>query len=320
MTVCSIILRGCTPLNRRIYAVLNLVCIVYVISISVTTTCVTLFYLVPDLCMDNYELFLLHRTMIGYLFILVTGHYITCIIEGLRSNPIVDSMNIKMADYHIRPTSENNLLLRRRLCNREREGIYNNCPDRTDTGGYCYPDGHCLFCKETVPARTHHCFLCERCVFKRDHHCFFMGVCIGKSNHKQFLYFTVSMATGTLYCLLLNAQYLQRHYDVTFSGPHSIVIVFFNTLFLLLQNVKLSTNFLGLFVLLYSCLGATIFSHVFLVKQLYNICNGQTTYEATLGITRYSHGGCIQNFKEVFNERWVLSMLVPGIHYIIDTT
>lgn len=311
MTVFSVMSGANVPPKTRIYAILNFVSIVYVIVITLSTTYVTLFHVVLESYKGKYDVIVTHRILISYVITMVTAHYITCIVKASGDKLKVNA-KFNMADDHTLSYSITSLFKRVRIT----EGISrkeSNC-EAQEQMEQC---GYCPSCKEIVPARTHHCFLCEKCVLKRDHHCFFMGSCIGKNNHQSFVFFTLFMSIATLYGFLLISHHFHLYFEVPFHGPHTVFTFFFETLISILYNKTRSTYFLVLFIQMYSCLGATLFSFWFLLRQLYNISKGQTPFEAKYGITKYSKGSCKKNYGDVFNGDWLLRMAVPGFDLLV---
>ncbi|KAH3851412.1 hypothetical protein DPMN_093893 [Dreissena polymorpha] len=257
--------------TRRVkyQAFMNIVCAVYMWTMTLLVTHVSFFHIVPD-CYEADNRVVIHRLAIWYIFTGTLGNYITCVFTK------TDAKTSERLEKQIK-----------------------------SHGRYC------LACEMQVPRRSHHCYLCESCIVKRDHHCFFMGVCIGRENHLYFIFFTLFMGIGTFYGLLLNAKYMHRLYGTQFHGPQTFVKIFFSLFASLLTGQLPSYRYMGLFILMYVSLAGTMISFGFFAWQMLVVLNGQTTYEAKFGVTRYSKGSYLGNLREVFNSRSLVSLLLP---------
>lgn len=270
MAFYSLIFRRGIPTRTRLQALMNLFCMIYFYTLTLMVTHVSFFFIVPHCYHGDDWTILKHRLCIWYLFTAVVGNYVTCIFKetSVRRRSEVDiSKNCEPDVVH-----EDNRVMKRKVRNRNEERRRKQ-------------ERMCRRCNITVAERTHHCVLCEKCVLKRDHHCFFMGVCIGEANHLYFIFFTLFMGLGTFYGMILLAKYLYFLYGIKFYGPQTFVSLFVTTILSLLKGKIPPFHFLGLFLLLYISLAGTLASSGFLFWHVLIVARGQTTHEATKGIT-----------------------------------
>ncbi|XP_052768130.1 palmitoyltransferase ZDHHC21-like [Mya arenaria] len=302
MGVLHVIFKKSVSRSMRLQALANVFCAVYMLTVTFIVTYVSFFHIVPG-CYSTTAVFW-HRLAIWYIFIGAIGNYITCIATktGIKKIPtITDSTSLQNGGQ--KTASE---VKESKTSKAHRNGRESAVPvSRRGRERFCLP------CDMQVPVRSHHCYLCEECIVKRDHHCFFMGVCIGRENHIYFIYFTLFMGIGTFYGLLLLAKYLNYLYHIQFQGPQTFLVLFFNTLIGLFRGQLPTYRFMGLFVLLYVSLAAMMVAFGFFAWQMMIVLKGQTTFEAKFGITRYSKGSYFANFRQVFNTRSLVSLLLP---------
>ncbi|XP_053390409.1 uncharacterized protein LOC128553277 [Mercenaria mercenaria] len=302
MAIYSLIFRRGVSSQIRLQALLNAVCAIYIITMTVMVTHVSFFYIVPECYGHDGMMIFKHRLGIWYIFTAVVGNYLTCIFTETGTKPEVNVSQGGKVEERDRHVPANCKIVKRKVrCKDERQGQIRRKKS----------EKFCRTCNIAVSLRTHHCFLCEKCVIKRDHHCFFMGVCIGKSNHVYFILFTLFMGIGTFYGLLLIAKYLYFLYGIQFQGPQTFFSLFFNTIVTLLQGRIPSFRYLGLFLMLYVSLAGTLVSFGFLFWHVVIVTRGQTSYEARMGITKYSKGTYMANIQQVFSRYNIISLLVP---------
>lgn len=298
MSVLTLLFRRDIPRSVWFQVWLNIACSIYMWTITLAVTHLTFFYIIPE-CHDGDELSIFkHRLFIWYIFTSVVGNYVTCIATETK---VKRMSNVKVKHPpESQPTVKQVGMTTQTVKRKKTASSVNNI-----NGKYC------ITCDIHVPVRAHHCYLCEKCVIKRDHHCFFMTVCIGKNNHLYFILFTLYMGIGTFYGLLHIAKYLHFLYGIQFHGPQTFLSLFLSTISALLGGKLPPFMYLSCFVFLYISLAGTLFAFGFFAWHMLITSRGQTTYEARNGIHKFSRGSILLNLKQVFNNNWIVSALVP---------
>lgn len=309
MGVYKLLYRSNVPSRVRLQAATNVVCTVYMTLMTLSVTHISFFYIVPECFYGNDVVIFQHRIAIWYLFTSALGQYFTCIFTDTSAHKQPNCV----CNGKVLPQDG----VKGIAINSKRSNEMSSAAITSQTKGG--KKRHCSKCKLYVPARTHHCYLCEQCILKRDHHCFFMGVCIGRDNHIYFIFFTLFMGFGTFYGMLLIAKYMYYLYGIQFQGPQTFLSLFYNTMNDLLHGKIPSIRYLALFILLYVSLAGTMVAYSFFFWQILIVCRGQTTYEASQGIKRFSKGSVLANFRTVFNKRCIVSLLVPFLDLVTDT-
>lgn len=309
--------RSKVPFRVRLQALVNLLCTAYMTFMTLCVTHISFFYIVPECYYGDDVTILKHRVAIWYIFTSVVGHYVTCVFTDTsvkRQDQVIFANNneVQTNNQH----SDNATLADGKKTNARRRET--NISE-TLTSAKRKRMVHCGECRMYTSPRSHHCHLCEQCIEKRDHHCFFMGVCIGRENHIYFIFFTLTMGMGTFYGLMLISKYLYYLYGIQFYGPQTFISLFFKTMTLLISGQIPSIRYLALFVLLYISLAGTMVGFGFFGWQILIVCNGQTSYEAARGITKYAKDSYLANFRSVFNCRSLVSMLLPFWDLVTDT-
>ncbi|XP_059149724.1 palmitoyltransferase ZDHHC22-like [Physella acuta] len=170
----------------------------------------------------------------------------------------------------------------------------------------------CSRCNQDAPPRSHHCTLCEHCVLRRDHHCYFSGSCVGHYNQRHFVLFLLYVICACSYAVYMQSSYLSKQENLTYFIP---LVAMWKTVtgqapklyFCILVHMYLST------VSLFASVG-------FISCQTYIILKGQTSYEASRGITLYQKRTVYDNFKTVFGTplQFVLTLFLPVRPHLAD--
>ena len=315
-------IRPGVPTRTRILAFGNMFSFFYMLATTLSVMRLSFFYIVPN-CYKEYDwVIFIHRAALGYIFISFYGNFVTCIYkDSAARRKMKDDRMVTLRNQSLNSVIKTKYLDSHSNLPRHRKKTLNNgmITKRSPTikqVGASLVTKTCDICKKDVPERSHHCVLCERCIYKRDHHCFFMGQCIGYNNQKYFIYFCLFMGSGTLYGALLIVQYMNFLFDVTFNGPHFFVTVLIDTLFSYLTGEGPNIKFLYLMILMYASLSASVFSYWSLCWQIRIALRGQTTYEYIKRIKTHSKATKLENFKECFGSKWVMSLFIPFIDLV----
>ena len=166
----------------------------------------------------------------------------------------------------------------------------------------------CDVCRLYKPPRAHHCVVCQQCILKRDHHCFLTGVCIGFRNQRYFVFLTFYTAVASFGGLAVELKYL---YDVCDAASSYTDYVLPLTIARWLAG-SVETHFLVMVFHCYSLVWIGPMSAGFFTWQLYIICMGITSNEATKGKDVAFPKSTFQNFRSVFGHCWALNFLFPA--------
>ncbi|XP_052811008.1 palmitoyltransferase ZDHHC22-like [Mya arenaria] len=300
MGIFHVLFKTSVSRRMRLQALANVFCAVLMWTLTLIGMYVGFFHIVPS-CYSTKAVFW-HRLAILYTFTGAIGNYLTCIVTKTDVKKIPTIKDSTSLQKDARTTAH---------------GVKGSETVDADVQESIVPvcgrgrERFCLPCDMQVPIRSYHCYLCEKCIVKRDHHCFFMGVCIGRENHIYFICFTLFMGIGSFYGVLLLAKYLNFLYHIQFQGPQTFLVLFFNILIGFFRGQIPTSRFMGLFVLLYISLATMIVAFGFFVRHMMLVLKEQTTFEAKFGVTRYSKGGCYDNFRQVFNARSLVSLVLP---------
>ncbi|XP_011057177.1 PREDICTED: probable palmitoyltransferase ZDHHC24 [Acromyrmex echinatior] len=142
----------------------------------------------------------------------------------------------------------------------------------------------CAACECLSPPRSWHCNTCDTCILKRDHHCVFTGCCIGYYNHRYFVMFLWYLFLGAAYAFYYGSLFIWSR--IPFEFPMSIIKMVF----------PVAIFFFGF--------DSSIDQFYLLLGVVGNESNRKDfTYNM----------GWKDNIREVFGERWYLTLLLPYI-------
>ncbi|ELU11089.1 hypothetical protein CAPTEDRAFT_153249 [Capitella teleta] len=185
------------------------------------------------------------------------------------------------------------------LCSRKTPSKALSTTEGDDHVGWTY----CALCMLQAPPRSYHCRICNLCVLKREHHCYFTASCIGFFNQRYFIILVFYLSLGCGYFMSLVLQYY-----ISTGAPWSAFV-------LPIASYQYLSNMLptGTFLLLVQFNIVAMIGSVcmaYFAWQMVVVYRGQTSYEATRGITRY-RADPTANFTSVFGAWWLLNFLFP---------
>ncbi|XP_072032162.1 LOW QUALITY PROTEIN: palmitoyltransferase ZDHHC22-like [Amphiura filiformis] len=166
---------------------------------------------------------------------------------------------------------------------------------------------YCTPCQQYIPPRCHHCIVCEQCVLKRDSHCFFTGQCVGHRNQRYFVVFLFYAAVAAFYAVL-GLSFISLHVGSFFSS-NIVYYIYPIATFMWMAGSLPGFVYLSL-TIFYMCITIVGGCTFLFCMHFYHALNGQTSHEATTGVTKYRHTS-LKNLHDVFGSFWILNFLLP---------
>ncbi len=259
------------PGVKRTLFLANISAVTYYWVISILVTFLTLYVTLPKIYKDNPSTMYFHQVAYMFIFVNMNVNYVLSLLKTSYFEAIGTNANI-------------------------------NAESASKGWGYCTP------CQQYIPPRCHHCIVCEKCILKRDSHCFFTGHCIGHRNQRYFIVFLFYAILAGLYGFIGLGAFVSAYIGPIFS---------FNIINFVypIASFKWMTGSMPGFV--YGCL--TIFYMCFTIvcgcsflfyMHFTHALNGQTSHEASTGVTKYRHTS-LNNLNDVFGPFWIVGFLVP---------
>nr|KAG5712329.1 hypothetical protein BaRGS_023908 [Batillaria attramentaria] len=239
MAILRVLFRRGTTCRLRLLALANVFAFCFVVVMTLMTSAVGYFVVVPYLFAEDDATLQAHRAVIAYLFVNVIGNFLICILTDTSVARAERGVKTQLLNRLVKvvPTSP--------YC-QERKDQVRDAKNAASEDAWKSKEG---------PERSHYCVLCEKTILRRDHHCFFMTVCIGYHNHKHFIFFCLYMMVGTFYGVVLIAKFLNVVYGVKFWGPQTFLFLLVKVVDKLLRHhVIPSPFFVFLLYELYACL------------------------------------------------------------------
>ena len=172
---------------------------------------------------------------------------------------------------------------------------------------------YCSICEVNCPPRSFHCHICNKCILKRFNHCMFLGKCCGYSNARYYFLFLIYTWIATIYCNLLNAEYI---YELMHGfGIKTVFVTFMPMLAWILgfvDNLRLITVFVNT-----TCLITFFILFFYLILNLRLIKSGQTWHEKANNVffNNIRNPSLKSNIIEIFGTNWYLTMFLPFIKH-----